>query len=673
MWYTREIMIKNPYTKADFTWVSWTPKKMKEFANLVLTHKKNVYAEIKKIPKESRTYENTVYALERSEGVYADVIRQISLLGELSPKADVRTASHEIMIAISSELIDIEYDKELYEALVQYQEGNYKKEKKLLGKDDIKLFEEALRDYRRMGFDLPNATQKKLKTLLKKSSKLGENFRKNINDYEDYILCTREELDGLSERLIASFPHDEKTGKYKVTLEYPHVYPFLSFAHNRAKREELANKNLKKGGKKNLAILSELVELRAEIAHILGYKHHADFRTENRMAKNGETVEKFQNAILEKLVDPAKNNREELKAYAKTLGIKKMEYYDNAYVATSLKKKLFDLDPEEVRTYFPLDIVMYEMFSLFGTTFGLHFEQVEMSLWHKEVRMYKVSNIDGTLVGYLAFDLFPREGKYGHACCMDTVVTRETGWKSDTFVTPFTTIVCNSPRPQGKGKSATPSLLSVGEIETLFHEFGHSLHMTLSLARHESQGGANVAWDFVETPSQIMENWVWQDTVLEKLSKHYKTGERIPGDVRKKIIASKFFQNGSAYMRQVVMGKLDYDLHVGKVKDAAKTYRTLVKKYEGVELPEKDMLFPAGFGHLVGYDAGYYSYLWALVYACDAFSEFEKKGITNHEVGMRWRKEVLEKGSSEDEMKLIKNFLGRSPNQKAFLKEVNGK
>jgi thimet oligopeptidase len=280
--------------------------------------------------------------------------------------------------------------------------------------------------------------------------------------------------------------------------------------------------------------------------------------------------------------------------------------------------------------------------------------------------VYEVKNTDNSLVGYMFFDLFPRAGKYGHAMCVDTVIARESGWNSGEYIAPITGIVCNFPTPSKK----SPSLLSIGEVETLFHEFGHGLHMTLSNARHESQGGANVAWDFVETPSQIMENWVWHDEMLKKLSKHVISGKSLPKEMRAKILSGKKFQNAYHFMRQIVMGKLDMDLHMGKVKDATAAYRSMIKMYTGVDLPEKETLFPAGFGHLVGYDAGYYSYLWALVYAQDAFSEFEKHGISNPEIGMKWRKEVLEKGSSEDELQLVKNFLGRKPSDRAFLKEI---
>jgi thimet oligopeptidase len=333
-----------------------------------------------------------------------------------------------------------------------------------------------------------------------------------------------------------------------------------------------------------------------------------------------------------------------------------------------------------MRAYFPLEHVKRELFSLCENLFSIVIAEYSIPLWHKDVKMYQINDKDAkndnALIGYFAMDLYPREGKFGHAAMFDVVVPHELHYKTEEYNAPFSSMVCNFPAPSGKGKRIIPSLLSIGEVETLFHEFGHLLHMTLSRARLESQAGANVAWDFVETPSQIMENWVWNKQVMKKLSCHYETGKSMDDEMIDRIIKGKTFQNAYFYTRQLIQGKLDLDLHTGKVKDARVAYRKMNKLYFNIELPEKETLFPAGFGHLVGYDAGYYSYLWALVYACDAFESFKTKGnknvMTNKEIGMKWRREVLEKGSSEDESILIKKFLGRKPNNKAFLKEVIG-
>ncbi len=476
-------------------------------------------------------------------------------------------------------------------------------------------------------------------------------------------------MDGLSERFINTLTKDGD--KYIVSLQYPHISPFMSEATNRNKRKELTDKNFKKGGVKNLKVINELVKLRADISKILGYKHHADFVAENRMIKTAETAIKFQDEIFKKILPLAKKEINELRTHAKTLGIKKLEYYDIAFVATSLKKKLYDLDPETVRAYFQLDNVLKEMFSLCENLFGIKIKETTMKLWHKDVRFFEVldARSKDSLIGYFALDLFPREGKYGHACLHDLITSHAKDFNGEEFISPFSVILCNFSAPNKK----TPSLLSVGEVETIFHEFGHLLHATLSNSSHKSQAGCNVTWDFVETPSQIMENFVWSKEMLTKLSKNYVTGKSMPKDMIQRIMNGKKFQNAYTFAKQIIMGKLDLDLHTGKVKDGNKSVNETNKKYFNIELPKENLL-TAGWGHLVGYDAGYYSYLWALVYACDAFSEFENNGnkniLKNKEIGMKWRREVLEKGSSEDEMKLIKNFLGRSPNQKAFLKEV---
>ncbi len=661
-----------PLTQKDFKWVNITPTQMKKIAQEYINHKKKVYSEIKSIPKKDRTFLNTLYALERCDDKFESIFGKIGLLAETSPKKEIRDGAVSVSTEVSQKIVDVVYDKGLFEALCEYYEGNYLKEKKSLRVEDIKLLEETMRDFRRMGFALPVKVQNRLKVLLKKSSKLSIEFKNNINNYQDYILCKKDDLSGLPERFVSSLPR-HTDGRYIVSLQYPHIGPFMAEADNRDKRKELAEKNLKKGGVKNLKVLEELVKIRHEISTILGYKHHGDFVTETRMAKNVKTVENFQNSLLKSLVPIAKKDSIEISKHGLSFGIKKAGHYDIAYISNKLQKKLFDIDPETTRAFFQLDNVREEMFKLFGNLFSISIKEIPMKLWHKDVKTYQINDKDKSLIGYFSMDMFPREGKFGHACMVDVIVSREQGYKTNEYVAPFSAMLCNFSTPS-KG---SPSLLSVREVETLFHEFGHLLHMTLSRARLESQAGANVAWDFVETPSQIMENWVWDENIMSKLSKHYKTGERMPKSLIDKIIKARNFQNGYAYLRQIVFGKLDMDLHTGKISNARVAYRKMYKLYFNIDLPEKETLFPAGFGHLVGYDAGYYSYLWALAYACDAFEEFKRKGtknvMTNKIIGMKWRKEVLEKGSSEDEMKLIKNFLGREPSQKAFLREVIGK
>ena len=287
-----------PLTDKDFAWVKMTPLHMKKKADEYIVHKKKAYTAIKAILPEKRTYLNTLYALERCDDSFESFFSKMGFLSEVSTKKEIRDTASEVATELSQKLVDIEYDRDLYISLLEYYEGNFSDEKKKLRKEDVRLLEETIRDYKRMGFDLPTQTQKRLKLLLKKSSKLSIAFRKNINDYQDYILCTEQELVGLSERFITSLPK-HTDGRYIVSLQYPHIDPFMAEAKNRDKRKLLAEKNLKKGGVKNLKIIEELVKIRHEIAIILGYKHHADLRTENRMAKSAKVVEDFQNKILE--------------------------------------------------------------------------------------------------------------------------------------------------------------------------------------------------------------------------------------------------------------------------------------------------------------------------------------------------------------------------------------
>ncbi len=677
--------MKKELTQKDFAFAKWTPAQMKKLAGEALAYKKSGYQKVKDILPEERTFLNTVLALDMSDGPFENVFSRINILGEVSPSKEVRDSAYEILLDVSEKMVDLEYDRELYVSMLEYVEGNYESEKKKLRKEDIKLLEETIREYKRAGFDKDDKTQAEIKKILKKMSKLSQAFSKNLNDYTDYILCTKEELAGMSERYIAGLPVNEK-GKYMVTLAYPHIGPFLAEAENRKKRKEIAEKNLSKGGKKNQKLMDEIVKLRAELAKILGYKHHGDYRTENRMAKSAKVVSAFQDQLLKKLAPTVKSDMKSLSVYAKEIGIDKLEHFDTAFAATSLKKKLYNLDPEEVRSYFPLPHVMKELFSLFETLFGITLKETDIKLWHKDVVLYEVRNTGekgSDLVGYLALDLYPREGKFGHYACAGLAETREVDYKGEGMLAPVALIMGNFPAPQKKGKETIPSLLPPREVETLYHEFGHSLHHILSESKLVSFAGTNVAWDFVETPSQFMENFVWNKESLKRLGKHYKTGELISGEMIESLLGSKNFRSAGVYTRQLIFGKMDMDMHTGKLtKSPAETFVEMNKKYFGYELPADKTLFPADWGHMVGYDAGYYSYLWALVYAQDSFSVFEKAmakdlkkekvlfGAEVKKAGAKWRKEVLAKGSSEDEMELLKKFLGRDPNDEAFLREI---
>ena len=651
------------YSKKDFSWVRWTLADIARVADAVIAEKKRAYAAVKKIPKVERTFENTVYAIEASNHAMMGAFK-ISLLMYVSPKKEVREAAQKAMDHIERKFVDLEYDPELYRALSEYAER-----KARLSGPDRKLFEDMMRSFRRRGFELPGPKRERLRENLQELSRLRNAFEKSLNDYQDAIEIGEDELGGLPEQYVRSLP--KKDGKYVVTLDYPSLVPFMENAESEARRRELSEKNWRKGGKRNLSLLVKMIGLREENARLLGYGTHGDFRTEERMAKDSEAVFRFLRKIMESLSRRAQEDVKELLSLRKERGgesTDRLASHDVAYLSSQLKKVRYEVDNEHVREYFPLEHVKRETFALFGKLLGVSYERVPWPLWHKDAELYLVRDgKTGGVIAYFAFDLYPREGKYGHACMANVISGHESGFGGGTYVTPFATLIVNFPKPS----KDHPALLSHDELETFFHEFGHLMHETLTEARYLSQSGASVAWDFVEAMSQMCEFFVWDERVLRKLSRHHKTGKPLPSSLIRKIIGSKRHMLAYDTQRQALQALFDMMIHTGNLRGTLPEYfRVLSETHLRVKIPETS-LYPAGFGHLAGgYDAGYYGYLWSRVYAADFFEKFREAGILSSTVGMRYRREILSKGSSETEDAMVKSFLGRKVSDKAFLRDI---
>lgn len=652
------------YTQKDFQWTQWTPDEIRKELRKSLDEKRKVYAGVKNVPASERTFENTIYAIESSNhGMWR--AHAASVLMNMSPIKEVRDAAKDALEALEKELVDIEYDETLYRAVKEYEA----KQEPLSGADE-KLFNDLLRSYRRMGFELQSEKREALKANLKKLAALSSQFSKTINDYQDSIAVTKEELKGLPENYIASLKQNNE-GKYIVTLEYPDFIPFMENAENAEKREELSTKYWRKGGEENSRVAEEILRLRQENAELLGYSSHAAFQTEVKMVKNTKTATGFVLELMQKVEAGVKEEMQELQDLKKRLtGDEKahVEFYDIAYLSNRLKKEKFSVDSEKVREYFPLDEVKAGTFHIYSELFSVTFEKVpRVMLWHEDVDLYAVKNLDGKVVSYFATDLYPREGKYGHAAAFNVISGRNLSYADDAYVTPFATMVANFPKP-----GENPSLLSHDEVETFFHEFGHIMHEILTECRYQSQSGFSTAWDFVEAPSQMLEHWVWNKETLAILSGHYKTGENLPDELLDNMLKAKNHMIAYWVMRQLTFALFDMEIHTEEPKSAKVLnwhYRDIVKKYIGVMLPE-DSLFLSGFGHFSGYDAGYYGYMWSKVYAVDMFTRFEKEGLLNPKTGGDYRREILAVGSSRDEMESVRAFLKREPSDEAFLKEI---
>ena len=653
-------MKRKRYTKADFAWEKWNAADFRRVAAGIVRRKKEIYAAIRTIPSSKRTFENTVYALEASDDQTSDEINRIGLLKEVSPDVKMRMAAANILESLQKQLVEIEFDPRMYAAMKEYK----KKKEKLHGPEKL-LFEDIMKGYARMGFDLPKAKFAKLKANIKMLGKLGLAFDRNLNEYKDHILVTEAELDGLPTSYRANLT---KVGKnYKVTLAYPDVFPFMAGAHSEEKRRELLEKFVRKGGTKNVAILKKMFRLRAENAHMLGYATHADFQTELRMAKSAKNVWRLVNDLERRTKRQAVRDLAMLTAdKRRRSGNPKavLGAHDVAYLFKQIRKEKFNIDSDIVKEYFPFEHVKQATLDAYQKLFGIVFKRrSEVKLWHPDVQLYDLYDASGGYLASFILDLYPREGKFGHACASEITYGRQEG---KTYRAPLTALITNFPKPSAEN----PSLISHGEVATFFHEFGHVMHFALTKARYRAQSGFNVAIDFVEAPSQMFEHWTWNANILTRLSKQYKTGRPMPRDLIKRIIDARLFGEAWSVRSQLVPTFLDLIVHTKGAKDPVALYAELDKKIMGITPPRRQ-LWIAGFGHIAhGYDAGYYGYLWSRVYAEDMFTRFQKEGILNPKTGRDYRHHILEKGSSEKEMDLVRGFLHRKPNNKAFIKSI---
>lgn len=615
------------------------------------------------IPDEKRTFENTILGYERAFERYGNALGMSGFLSYVSTDKNFRDTALALQMQTSQYMVDVATRRDVYRAIKAYADTN-----PTLEPDQALLLKDMMIGFKNSGMNLNDADLEKFKNLNKEKAQYIIKFDKNVQEYKDYLDVTQEELSGMGEDYISKLQKTED-GKYRVTLDYPDYIPFMQNADSDEARKQLEFKYNRRGGAENVELLEKTLTLRRQIAQLLGYQNHAQLKLENRMAQNPERVFTFLKGLEKKLKPMAKQEDKNLRAYKnekKGTKSRTIYPYENAYWATKYKKENLDVDPEKIKEYFPSDVVISGMLDLFGNLFGISFEPVQIPVWHPDVKAFKIVNkADGKLVAYFYMDLYPRDGKYKHAACFDLVEGQE---KEDgSWQIPFVAIVANVNKPS----KDTPSLLKHHEVTTLFHEFGHVLHNALTKARYSAQSGTSVSWDFVEAPSQMLERWAWNPQVLKKISKHYKTGEPLPDTMLQKMLAAKNFGSGGIYLRQNFFAQYDMTLHTApKTLDSTKTYFDLTKKIR--MLPLTKGTYPqASFGHIMGgYDAGYYGYLWSEVIAQDFFHEFEKNGVFNPEIGMKFRREILEKGGTVEEKEMVKNFLGREEEMGPFLQAI---
>ncbi len=625
---------------------------------------------------ELPTFKNTIETLDYS----GEELDRISSIFFNLNSAETNEAIQKIAQEVSPLLSDFSNDITLNEDLFKRVKTVYTSKSGLeLTTEQETLLDKKYKGFSRNGANLPENKKERLRAIDKASSQLklkfGEHILAETNKFEMH-LTNKSDLSGLPDGAKeAAKQLAESKGKdgWLITLDYPSYIPFMTYADNRELREKMSKAFGSKGFNNdeldNQDIVLKIAQLRFERAQLLGYKTHAHFVLEERMAETPGKVNTFLNELLDKAKPAAKEEFKNLEDFAKDLdGIDQLQKWDSGYYSEKLKQKLFSLDDEQLKPYFKLENVIKGAFTVANKLFGLQFEEIDtIDKYHEDVLTYKVTDSDGELVSIFYADFFPRAGKRNGAWMTSY---KPQMVKDEVNERPHVSIVCNFTKPT----NSKPSLLTFNEVTTLFHEFGHALHGMLANTTYPSLSGTSVFWDFVELPSQILENWCYEEETLKLFAIHYETGAIIPMELIEKIKASSTFHEGMQTLRQISFGLLDMSWHgvdPSKIKN--------VKSYE-VDAFGDTSLYPdvaencmsTSFAHIFqgGYSSGYYSYKWAEVLDADAFEYFKEEGIFNKTVADKFKAFVLSQGGTENPMTLYKKFRGQAPKPEALLRRA---
>lgn len=620
-------------------------------------------------PDDKRTFDNTLGAMDR---IQARMNRETNLtvfMQFVSPDAATRDAARAGDEAISNWGIALSKNEAMFKALKAYAATKPK-----LEGEQKKMLEEGLRDYRRSGMDLPANKRKRLQEIEVELSKLSIEFETNIAEDETRLALTEEELKGVPADIINRLQKSD--GLLLVGLDGPTYSAVQELCDNATTRHRSYIAHKRRAGTKNVRLIERIIKLRAEGSNIMGYKNRVDYEIETRMAKNSETVRKFYDDLIPVVKKKADKDLEELT----TLKRKQtgdagatLDVWDYTYYKSQLLKEKYAVDNEKVAEYFPVDAVVKGLFDITSKLYGITYKDVTADIeklglprWHEDVKLYEVWDAKtGKMLGRLYTDLFPRDNKYSHAACWGLQPREASDPKN--IQLPLAALVCNFTKPTAD----KPSLMPHSQVETFFHEFGHGLHQILTNTTYANFSGTAVARDFVEAPSQMMENWVWNRDVLKSFTKHYKTGEIMPDALIDGMLAARNVGSGIETQFQLFLGGMDQAFHTvpsGVVDTTAVVYEVFARTLPYKIVP--GTFYQASFGHLTGYQGAYYGYLWSLVYAQDMFQRFEEQGILNPETGMYYRKKILGRGGSMDEMAMLRDYLGREPSMEAFLKHL---
>ncbi len=620
--------------------------------------------------KKPRTYANTLGALEAATEMLERASTVVGHLESVATNDALRAAYNITHPKVSAFWSELAMNDALYDAVRAFSKTD---EAKALPPTEARFLQKTLDDFRRHGAELAADDKAKLRAIEVELTKLTTQFSQNVLDETnafEMLITDEAKLAGLPESAKEAAAENAKAKGaegWRFTLHAPSMIPVLTYLDDGPIREQVwraYNGRAVSGLRDNRPIITRILELRRAKAELLGYADFSELVTEDRMAKTGATARAFIEDLRRRTMDAFERENQQLQAFRIEIegdSAPPLEPWDLAYYAEKQRQAKYDFNEEELRPYFPLDRVLGGLFSTAEALYEIEIVEREAATWDPEVKAYSIRERDGTLIAAFYVDLFPRENKRGGAW-MNSLISAA---YRDEDPRPHLGLFCANVNPPVGEK---PALLTHLEVETLFHEFGHLLHHCFSRVTVRSLAGTNVAWDFVELPSQIMENWCWERMGLDLFAAHYETGERIPEALYEKMVRARTYRAANAQMRQLGFSAVDLALHQDYRPDAdgdVMAYaREIIQGYSPTTLPD-DYAMLAGFSHVfahpVGYAAGYYSYKWAEVLDADAFTRFKQEGIANPKVGRAFRNTILSKGNSEEPEKLYRDFMGRGP------------
>jgi thimet oligopeptidase len=619
---------------------------------------------LKGAPAAEVTYEATLGRFDQVQLQIAEAGQLPYLLGVAHPDAAVREAAKLCEPKTEKLNTAIYLDADAAAVLRAYAA----KGEPLTG-ERKRLLADVLRDFRRNGLELAADKQDTLRHLNGEITKLGQDFESNIASAIGKVELHPAQLAGLPPEYVAKHPRN-KAGKIEITTDYPDYFPFVTYATDRKAALELYVSFTNRGGEENVSLLERLLTLRHEKAKLLGYASWADYAIEPRMARTSKTVRDFLAEVREAVKAPAKAELADLmKVHVKTGGkaTDKLPPSDRYYLSDRVRAERFKFDSKELASYFQVGAVTKGLLDVTAQMYGLEYKPVEAKAWHADVSAYEVW-AGGKLVGKFYLDLYSRPDKYKHAAMFP--IRTSVRMPDGRYLTPIAALECNFPRPAASGEA--PALMSHEDVVTFFHEFGHVLHHLLSRAELATYAGTNAVRDFVEAPSQMFEEWAWSREVLDRFAKHFKTGARIPDDLYKAMTSARTFGRALDTQRQLFLASLDQELHARAPGfDSTRVVQEVQEATDSFGYV-KGTHFQSSFGHLISYDAGYYSYQWALALSRDVLTRFRKEGMLNPKVAAAWRDEVLSKGGGTEERSMVKAFLGREPNNEAYFGYLKG-